>query len=298
MEVDALFHNGEKHLELQKDTYFAESPMPQWVFTPTSLSKEGYATMIRGPFIHARLPPPTPWMGCRRASRLATVPKDMGRDSIGGFDDDSMVSDSSDEDGHINPSPDVMKDSSESEMSTYLSTNMDGCSANSTSTDCHTDENLTDDSVVRLPSSLLSLAINDSMTPITPHEEKTKNARRVSFCVDDELAIESTENAAEVADGPIWINCSLLDTGLKVQNTFYNIPPELPTPFVKSAANRSRSLPKTFGASGPKTPKLWCAASPTYPTLLSPSCQWGQMRHAELDLDETPTLIKFPQTPW
>lgn len=66
----------------------SESPTAEWVFP------DGYAGMIRGPFIHAKLPPPALWRGCRRRKRMATVPKDMGRDLIGSLED--SVSDCSD----------------------------------------------------------------------------------------------------------------------------------------------------------------------------------------------------------
>merc|ERR1712139_652187 len=75
------FVRGASSSEASGDDDASESPTAEWVFP------DGYAGMIRGPFIHAKLPPPALWRGCRRTKRMATVLKDMGRDLIGSLED-------------------------------------------------------------------------------------------------------------------------------------------------------------------------------------------------------------------
>jgi hypothetical protein len=254
----------------QTSTNCSESPLLQ--FPPD------YSEIVRGPFIHARLPPPTPWRGCRRSARLATVPKDMGRDYIGSLED---TYDSEE------PSFDTIRVSSNSQMSTLLTE------------PCTEDDFTSDITLERLTSSMMALAADGSMTPITPGEQRQERSTpRMVFCPGDELPMDIGESAVEVPNSPAWISCTPFSAGLRVQNTFFNVPPELPTPVKKSASTRSRSLPKTFGVSSRKTPKVFDHAplkaklntrtAQKYPTLLSPSPSFHL----------TPTMSKFPETPW
>jgi hypothetical protein len=246
--------------------------------------------------------------------RLATVPKDMGRDSIGSLEEDTKSGiDSSEEGERSDLSLVAKRENSNDQACSHVSTNNYSLDSNlpmpCTNYNVLKPHREDVECAAYLSSSLLSLAADGSMTPITPRGERNEtNVRRVVFCDGDELPIDIVEGAVEISDATGWIPRALLDAGLKVQNTFFNVPPELPTPFVKSASIRSRSLPNTFGGSCRIMPnvtnhkrsssgEVHCSStcSPQTlasnmrlqrPTLLSPS------------FHGTPTMNKFPQTPW
>jgi hypothetical protein len=250
---------------------------PHWSFSPGTVLK-----MVRGPFIHAVLPPPTPVQRSKR--RIQTVPMNMGRASdecLGEFDD---ASDGSTAEG--TESNQLSRDtSSTSASSRGLQAHTDGadcaisdtetaeqkllsssCADRSGSSGPTSSGNLSktaeskktrrvgwgddlfvedhDPNIQSLIASSVAERVNESMTPITPFNtgERKKN-RRVGW--GDQLLVEE-------------------------MNFFVESQPA--TPGARDIQKRSILTPRALGKEGVMVQNTFLNVRPALPTPVRSYC--------------------------
>jgi len=266
------------------------TPAPRWCLSPNTLSKDGYAGLVQNTFIHAKLPPSSPFAGTRR--RIASAPCCMCDRGCMCFDpccnvpgsgDEDCSADSSADDSTTAPATPNSNSAKDPEVQ-LLERLLKPSSFDDSHSRCASQqfccmEPLSLDEAAKPLGTLCDLTPTTSTTPVAPHELGEKPQTTI------------TRNAAlrRMATWSVLTPNTLSDNGFIVRGSFIDVEPRLPTPVQRDASHRCHSVPKNMGSDHflcAESPQLRCKAEATEGSA-------GPNYSAS-----TSSMSIFPPTPW